>query len=161
MERKRAQQSRIGIGDTGLAGGDIDALTAPSLAEALFAAQAERPSAVIVDLSTVDFLASAGMTVLIDAHQKITPGAQFLVVAEGAGTAGVAAVYDGVRSFLMALTDTMRLATSTTTATAARGTLAAQRDPLRGARCGMRAFKSAAATAASGTTKSRTLTNRP
>lgn len=66
--------------------GDIDALTAPSLTEAIAAAQAEQPSAVIVDLSDVEFLASAGMTALVTAHQQITPSAQFLVVADGPGT---------------------------------------------------------------------------
>jgi anti-sigma B factor antagonist len=66
--------------------GDIDALTAPSLTDAIAAAQAEQPSAVIVDLSDVEFLASAGMTALVTAHQQITPSAQFLVVADGPGT---------------------------------------------------------------------------
>lgn len=67
-------------------GGDVDALTAPDLAEAIFAVQAEQPSAVIVDFSDVEFLASAGMTVLVNAHQELTPEARFLVVAEGPGT---------------------------------------------------------------------------
>jgi anti-sigma B factor antagonist len=66
--------------------GDVDALTAPDLAEAIFAAQAEKPNAVIVDFSDVEFLASAGMTVLVNAHQELTPEARFLVVAEGPGT---------------------------------------------------------------------------
>jgi len=80
------QQSLVGRAAVLSVRGDFDALTAPSLAEAIFAAQAEQPSAVIVDLSTVDFLASAGMTVLVDAHQKLTPAVQFLVVADGPGT---------------------------------------------------------------------------
>ncbi len=67
-------------------GGDVDALTAPELAEAIFAVQDEQPRAVIVDFSNVEFLASAGMTVLVNAHQQLSPEAQFMVVAEGPGT---------------------------------------------------------------------------
>jgi anti-sigma B factor antagonist len=80
------QHSRVGRATVLSVRGDIDALTAPSLAEAIAAARAGQPAAVIVDLSTVEFLASAGMTVLIDAHQKSAPGAQLLIVAEGPGT---------------------------------------------------------------------------
>jgi anti-sigma B factor antagonist len=78
--------SRVGGAAVLSVHGDIDALTAPNLAEAISTAQAEQPSAVIVDLSDVEFLASAGLTALVAAHQRITPGARFLVVADGPGT---------------------------------------------------------------------------
>jgi anti-sigma B factor antagonist len=64
--------------------GDVDALTAPGLTEAIHDAPLGQP--VIVDLSEVDFLASAGMTVLVSAHQRFSPDAQFMVVADGPAT---------------------------------------------------------------------------
>jgi anti-sigma B factor antagonist len=67
--------------------GDVDALTAPRLTEEIHAVLADEPSAVIVDLSAVDFLASSGMTVLVSAKERITPGAGFGVVADGPGVA--------------------------------------------------------------------------
>jgi anti-sigma B factor antagonist len=66
--------------------GDVDALTAPRLVEAILGALSEQSSAVVVDLSDVEFLASAGMTALITANELIAPGARFLVVADGPGT---------------------------------------------------------------------------
>ena len=66
--------------------GTVDALTAPSLATALDAALAESPAAVIADLLEVDFLASAGMSVLIEAHGKAADRVQFAVVADGPAT---------------------------------------------------------------------------
>lgn len=67
--------------------GDIDMLTAPKLTESVLLALTARPAGVVVDLSKVDFLASAGMTVLVAAHQEITPNARFGVVAFGPYTA--------------------------------------------------------------------------
>ncbi len=52
--------------------GDIDALTAPQVTGQLLDVTAEQPSAVIVDFSGVEFLASAGITVLLSAHEYIT-----------------------------------------------------------------------------------------
>jgi anti-anti-sigma regulatory factor len=49
-------------------------LTAPLLEEALAPAQTNRPSAVIVDLSDVDFLASIGMGLLITTQDRLPPG---------------------------------------------------------------------------------------
>jgi len=46
----------------------------------------KEPEALIVDLSRVDFLASAGMTVLIAAHREVAPSARFGVVADGPAT---------------------------------------------------------------------------
>jgi anti-anti-sigma factor len=66
--------------------GEVDMLSAPQLAEAIHTAQAARPAALIVDLSKVDFLASAGMTVLITAQAEVVPPTRFAVVADGAAT---------------------------------------------------------------------------
>ncbi|OOK71032.1 STAS domain protein [Mycobacterium kansasii] len=51
--------------------GEVDMLTAPQLAEAIQTALAAGPPALIVDLSKVDFLASAGMTVLVTANAQV------------------------------------------------------------------------------------------
>jgi anti-sigma B factor antagonist len=64
--------------------GDVDALTAPGLTEAIFDVPVEQ--SVIVDLSHVEFLASAGMSVLVTGHQRHSGGAQFAVVADGPAT---------------------------------------------------------------------------
>lgn len=66
--------------------GDIDALTAPRLTEEILGVLPERPSAVIVDLSAVDFMASSGMTVLVSAHEQITRDVRLGVVADGPTT---------------------------------------------------------------------------
>jgi anti-anti-sigma factor len=66
--------------------GDIDMATAPLLEEALASAQTNQPSAVIVDLSAVDFLASIGMGLLITTQKRLPPGMGFAVVADGPGT---------------------------------------------------------------------------
>jgi anti-sigma B factor antagonist len=65
--------------------GEVDMLSAPQLAEAIHTALEARPAALIVDLSKVEFLASAGMTVLVSAHAEAPP-TQFVVVADGAAT---------------------------------------------------------------------------
>jgi anti-sigma B factor antagonist len=66
--------------------GDLDILTTPQLDRALHSAMRARPSALIVDLTRVDFLASVGMNLLVAAHHKITPTARFGVVADGPAT---------------------------------------------------------------------------
>jgi anti-anti-sigma factor len=66
--------------------GDLDMLTAPALAGAIEAAARHAPPAIVVDLSGVDFLASAGMSVLVSAHENLTPAVGFGVVASGPAT---------------------------------------------------------------------------
>jgi anti-anti-sigma factor len=68
------------------ASGAIDMLTAPELTERVRAVVAQRPTAVIVDLTDVEFLASAGMQVLVNTHNEITPAIRFAVVADGPAT---------------------------------------------------------------------------
>nr|WP_264068947.1 STAS domain-containing protein [Mycolicibacterium komossense] len=65
------------------AAGTVDVLTAPQLTEAVDALVPQTPTAVIVDLTAVEFLASAGMSALIDAREKVAGFAHFGVVAAG------------------------------------------------------------------------------
>src|ERR1700745_3091816 len=64
--------------------GEVDMLSAPQPAGAIPPSLAARPAALIVDLSEVDFLASAGMTVLMTAQDEVVPPTRFAVVAPGA-----------------------------------------------------------------------------
>lgn len=66
--------------------GPVDMLTAPQLESAVRGAWAKGPAGLIVDLTDAEFLSSAGMQVLVTAHDEITPQARFAVVAEGPGT---------------------------------------------------------------------------
>lgn len=66
--------------------GDVDALTAPELTQAIQSVAEKQPAAVIVDLSAVAFLASAGMSVLVEAKELVGPAAKLLVVADGSAT---------------------------------------------------------------------------
>lgn len=68
-------------------GGTLDMLTATKLQDILAAAITKRPPAVIVDLTDVDFLASHGMRVLIEAHYSAGPETAVVVVADGPVTA--------------------------------------------------------------------------
>jgi anti-anti-sigma factor len=63
--------------------GPLDALTAPQLAEAIMASLADQPAALIVDLSKLDFLGSAGMTALVEGHEAAGSAQRFGVVADG------------------------------------------------------------------------------
>lgn len=66
--------------------GEVDALTAPQFSAAIGEATAGSPAGVIVDLSAVDFLASAGLGVLVATHEQVTAKARFGVVADGPAT---------------------------------------------------------------------------
>ncbi len=66
----------------------VDMLSAPQLSEAICAVLTTAPSGLIVDLTEVDFLASVGMSVLVEAQNWASAiSAQFGVVADGAATA--------------------------------------------------------------------------
>lgn len=68
--------------------GDLDLSTTPHLTEAIDVVLAQsRPSALIVDLTEVPFLASVGMTVLVETHGRVAEVAIFAVVAAGPATA--------------------------------------------------------------------------
>ena len=67
-------------------GGSVDMLSAPWLTEAIDAALAKNPAGLIIDLSKVDFLASAGMSVLMATHSEADHSRGFAVVADGPAT---------------------------------------------------------------------------
>lgn len=62
-------------------------LTAPQLRDAVQAALGKDPVGLVVDLTSVEFLGSAGMQVLMETHNQTdgTP-TRFAVVAEGSAT---------------------------------------------------------------------------
>jgi anti-anti-sigma factor len=67
--------------------GELDTFTAPRLAEAINHGLATSTTALVVDLSKLEFLASAGMSVLLDGHKSAQgSGKQLYVVADGPAT---------------------------------------------------------------------------
>lgn len=94
------EESRVGEVSVVTVAGTVDMLTAPKLDEAINAAAKSSPSAVVVDLSAVEFLASAGMGVLVAAQEQLGDTARFAVVADGPATSrplklvGIADVVD-------------------------------------------------------------------
>jgi anti-sigma B factor antagonist len=68
------------------ASGVVDMITAPHLEEAIKVALAKSPEGLIVDLTDVEFLASAGMGVLVAAHDAAPEGVGIHIVAEGPAT---------------------------------------------------------------------------
>ncbi|WP_246127966.1 STAS domain-containing protein [Amycolatopsis rhizosphaerae] len=67
--------------------GDIDMVTAPEFEKALLAALRDRPEVLVVDLSAVEFLGSAGLTALVTARQEAGSDTTLRVVAESSTTA--------------------------------------------------------------------------
>ncbi|MEC3918442.1 STAS domain-containing protein [Nocardia sp. CDC160] len=65
--------------------GDVDLATAPALENAIDAALSPKPDALIIDLTAVSFLASAGMAVLVGAHKR-AGATRIAVVADGPAT---------------------------------------------------------------------------
>ncbi|MCB0949520.1 MAG: STAS domain-containing protein [Mycobacterium sp.] len=66
--------------------GVVDMLTSSQLETAINGALEQRPAAVVIDFTEVEFLASAGMGVLVAAHDKAGPEVTFSVVADGPAT---------------------------------------------------------------------------
>jgi anti-sigma B factor antagonist len=81
LEERRVEGISV-VGVTGV----VDMLTAPDLEKAIAEAAKASPAAVVVDLTAVEFLASAGMGVLIAAQDELAPTIRFAVVAEGPAT---------------------------------------------------------------------------
>lgn len=68
--------------------GEVDLVTAPQLLESIDTVLSQtQPPGLIVDLTDVPFLASMGMTALVDASRRIGDAAAFAVVADGPVTA--------------------------------------------------------------------------
>ena len=65
-------------------GGDIDLATVPALEAAIDDALIPRPTGLVIDLSEVGFLASAGLQALVATH--VSQSAHFAVVANSAST---------------------------------------------------------------------------
>ncbi|MGW0100292.1 STAS domain-containing protein, partial [Nocardia sp. NPDC003354] len=66
--------------------GEVDLATAPALDAAIEAILADRPAALVIDLTAVGFLASAGMATLVAAHQRAGENTSIAVVADGPAT---------------------------------------------------------------------------
>lgn len=66
--------------------GELDLVTAPQLSESMELVREKSPAAVVVDLTHVSFLASAGMSLLASTHQQLNGSAEFAVVADGPST---------------------------------------------------------------------------
>ena len=82
----RVGESQMGEALVLAVSGDVDALRAPQLAEAIHTALATGPATLILDLLMVKFFASAGMTVLVAARTEAEPSTRFGVVADGSAT---------------------------------------------------------------------------
>lgn len=67
--------------------GTVDMLTAAQVTDAVTGALADKPGSIVIDLLQTDFLASAGMTALIAAHEHVTTVGKLAVVADGPSTA--------------------------------------------------------------------------
>jgi len=65
--------------------GDIDMMTAPQLQVQVDAVLSRRPAALVIDLSRVEFLGSAGIGVLVQVHNN-DRDMSFAVVAQGPAT---------------------------------------------------------------------------
>lgn len=68
------------------AAGVLDMLTSPQLEAGITATLQKGPSSLIVDLTGVEFLASAGMGVLVAARDRAGGKIRFAVVASGPAT---------------------------------------------------------------------------
>lgn len=80
------EERRIDANSVVSVAGVVDMLTAPELEKAIAEAAKSSPNAVVVDMTAVEFLASAGMGVLIAAQDELAPAIKLAVVADGPAT---------------------------------------------------------------------------
>lgn len=66
--------------------GEVDLVTAPQLDESITHVLEERPKVLVVDLTEVGFLASAGMSILVAAHNTAGEQTRMRLVASGSAT---------------------------------------------------------------------------
>lgn len=66
--------------------GEVDMVTAPRLHAVLSDALGQEPAALVVDLSSVGFLASAGLSTLVAGHQQAGAKTVLRVVATSSAT---------------------------------------------------------------------------
>jgi anti-sigma B factor antagonist len=64
-------------------GGEIDLVTCAAFEAAILNVVADKPSAIVLDLSEISFFSSAGISALIEAHEQVGSERQFAVVAAG------------------------------------------------------------------------------
>jgi anti-sigma B factor antagonist len=62
--------------------GDLDMLTAPRLAQALDELLSREPRTIVVDLSEVSFLGSAGLAAIVTAHERAASHEVLRIVAQ-------------------------------------------------------------------------------
>ena len=67
-------------------GGDIDLATVSALRTAIDEALKPEPTGLVIDLTDVGFLASAGLQILVATHDNVRRTAQFAVVANSPAT---------------------------------------------------------------------------
>ncbi|MGE2690458.1 STAS domain-containing protein [Mycolicibacterium pulveris] len=67
-------------------GGDVDVATVSTLEDAITDALDAKPTALVIDLTDVDFLASAGLQTLVATNEALSKGTGFAVVANGPAT---------------------------------------------------------------------------
>lgn len=68
------------------ASGAVDMLSAPQLQDVMSAAADRRPAGLILDMTEVDFLGTAGMEVLMTTRKHLDASTRFAVVADGPAT---------------------------------------------------------------------------
>jgi anti-sigma B factor antagonist len=66
--------------------GDVDMISAPQLEEAARRALADAPPALVLDLSEVTFMSSAGLSVLVHTQKNAPAATEVRIVAAGAAT---------------------------------------------------------------------------
>jgi anti-sigma B factor antagonist len=66
--------------------GEIDLVTAPALEQAIGGVVTDNPTALIIDLTEVEFLGSVGLKILAATYEKLSDSAEFGVVAHGPAT---------------------------------------------------------------------------
>lgn len=74
--------------------GEVDMRTAPRLADAINEALEGRPKALIVDLSAVDFLASAGLHAVLRGREVAAESIRFAVVASSRTVNRLIGIFD-------------------------------------------------------------------
>jgi anti-anti-sigma factor len=79
-------ETRHGTIEVVRARGDVDLLTAPELERYIEIALDKQPSAIVIDLTDVDFLASYGMAVLLQTKERLPQTTRLAVVADGPAT---------------------------------------------------------------------------
>ena len=67
--------------------GVVDLATSPPLEELLTQLIDERPAGLVIDLTGVSFLASVGLRILAETHERVGGTGKFAVVASGPVTA--------------------------------------------------------------------------